>query len=163
MPRKVRSHAGAIDAAGSVPMKPKHLTKQEFGKRLYAAMLARGWHQSELARQSGLNRDAISTYIRGRTLPTPQNRDALAAALGVEPDALLPNHLEAAIDADSPAFEMKVSTSALGMAWLRVDMLVKTSTAARIAEMLEADNAFDGNRSREPAAVQQGKGKAPAP
>lgn len=162
MPRKVRSHVIAPELSGQ-PMKPKHLTKQEFGKRLYSLILARGWNQSDLAREAGLNRDAISTYVRGRTLPTPQNRDAMARALGVEPDQLLPNHVRAAIAEDNPAFEMKVSTSALGMAWLRVDMLVKTSTAAKIAEMLEADNAFEGKRSGEAVALQQRKNKAPAP
>jgi len=143
MPRKVRTHANTPEGLEGSPLKPKHLTKQEFGKRLYNLMLSKGWHQSELARKSGLNRDAISTYIRGRTLPSPQNRDALAKALGVDPDVLLPNYLEAAINEDSPAFEMKVSTSAKGMAWLRVDMLVRTSTAAKVAELLEADDAFN--------------------
>ena len=64
---------------------PRHLSKQEFGKRLYKLMLERGWHQSELARQSGLPRDSISVYVRGKSLPTPTSLQALARAFGVQP------------------------------------------------------------------------------
>jgi transcriptional regulator with XRE-family HTH domain len=155
MPRKIRSHAGIYDSPAEKTLTPKHLTKQEFGKRLYGLMLAKGWHQSELARQAGIARDAVSVYIRGKALPTPLNRDRLAKALSVDPDELLPNHIESAIDEDMPAFEMKVSSSAPGTAWLRVNRLVRTSTAVRIAELLEADDALNRSGSSHAPAMQQ--------
>lgn len=163
MPRKTRHHIGIGDSMTPSIFRPKHLTKQEFGRRLYTLMNAKGWHQSELARRANLNRDAISTYVRGKTLPTPANLNALAAAFDIAPEELLPNHVESAIDDDTPAFEMKVSTNAPGMAWLRVNRLVSTATAVKIAELLQHDDALDGNRGGSAAAVQQVEGEeAPA-
>jgi transcriptional regulator with XRE-family HTH domain len=118
---------------------PKHLTKQEFGRRLYQLMLARGWNQSELARKADLPRDSVSTYIRGRTLPTPKSLQAMADALGVTPADILPNSIESAVDEDMPSIEMRVSTSAPSMAWLRVNRLVSLSTAAKVIEMIEGE------------------------
>lgn len=142
MPRKIRTHIGISDAP-TTTLRPKHLTKQEFGRRVYNLMVAKGWNQSELGRQADLPRDSISTYIRGKALPTGVSLDKLASALGVATEELLPNHIESAIDEDNPAFEMKVSTSAPGMAWVRVNRLVSTATAVRIADLLENDRALD--------------------
>ena len=103
-------------------------------------MLERGWHQSELARQSGLPRDSISVYVRGKSLPTPTSLQALARAFGVQPHELLPNHIESAIDEDHPAFELKVSPNNTNVAWLRVNQLVSLTTAIKIAELLKNDN-----------------------
>ena len=140
MVRKNRTHvATGGDTPTPAGLRPKYLSKQEFGRRLYNLMLAKGWHQSELARQSGLPRDRISTYIRGVAMPTPANVQALAKTLNIEPEALLPNHVESAIDEDAPSFEMKSSTAAPGKAWLRVNRLVSFTTATKIAELLEQD------------------------
>jgi transcriptional regulator with XRE-family HTH domain len=136
MTRKTRFH---VDSMPESSLAPKHLTKQEFGRRLYKLMMTRAWNQSELARQSNLPRDSISTYIRGIALPTPKSLEALAAALGVQPIDLLPNAMEAAVDEDHPSLEMRVSTSAPNAAWLRVNRLVSLSTAARVIELIEAD------------------------
>lgn len=119
---------------------PRHLTKQEFGKRVYQLMLSRGWSQSELGRQSGLPRDSISVYIRGKSLPTPQSLEALARAFNVDPSEILPNHIESAIDEDTPSLEMKVSPNAPNQAWLRVNRLVSIKTAVKVVELLEADS-----------------------
>lgn len=144
MTRKVRSHMVG-DAGNDNPLTPKHLTKQQFGRRLFGLMLEKGWNQSELARRAGLARDAISVYIRGKSLPTPLSLKALAEALGVTEAELLPNQTESAIDEDNPAFEMKVSPSAPNVAWLRVNRLVALSTAVKVAEILEQDHAVDGS------------------
>jgi len=136
MPRNSRFH---IDSMPETSLAPKHLTKQEFGRRLYQLMLARGWNQSELARKADLPRDSVSTYIRGRTLPTPKSLQAMADALGVTPADILPNSIESAVDEDMPSIEMRVSTSAPSMAWLRVNRLVSLSTAAKVIEMIEGE------------------------
>ncbi|MFY7925556.1 MAG: helix-turn-helix domain-containing protein [Aquidulcibacter sp.] len=139
MPRKVRTHI-PTDAPRDPALAPKHLTKQEFGKRLYKLMLSRGWHQSELARQSGLPRDSISVYVRGKSLPTPTSVAALSRALGVGAEELLPNHLEGAIDEDQPSLEIRVSTNSSDVAWIRLNRAVSVKTALKIAELLENDN-----------------------
>lgn len=137
MTRSTRFHVDELPDGG---LAPKHLTRQQFGRRLYQLMLARGWNQSELARQAGLPRDSISTYVRGVALPTPKSLQALSVALGMTPADILPNAVEAALDEDHPSFEMKVSPSAPSTAWLRVNRLVSLSTATKIAELIEADH-----------------------
>jgi transcriptional regulator with XRE-family HTH domain len=121
------------DEAGLLP---RSLSKQEFGRRLYRLMARKGWRQSELARRAGLNRDQISTYVRGASLPTDDSLRKLATALGVEPTELLPNRAMSAIEADSPALEIKVSPGDPRTAFLRVNMLVPTETAVEVVGIL---------------------------
>jgi transcriptional regulator with XRE-family HTH domain len=144
MVAKPRTHISDNMSAAD-PLAPKHLTKQDFAKRLYRLMLKRGWNQSELARRADLPRDSVSTYIRAKVMPTPQSADRLARALGVVPEELLPNHVESAIDEDTPSLEMKVSVNAPSKAWLRVNRLVSLATAARVIDLIEAENASDAN------------------
>lgn len=118
---------------------PKSLTKQQFGRRLYQLMLSRGWNQSELARQAGLPRDSVSTYIRGVALPTQKSLSALASALGKQPSDLLPNAVQAPLEGEDPSFEIKVSPSSPNLALVRVNRLVSLATATRIAELINAD------------------------
>ena len=109
MPRKQRTHLEPQGLGADKPMQsestPRHLTKQEFGRRIYSLMLKKGMRQSDLARAADLPRDSISVYIRGRSLPTPLSLQKLAGALGVKAEDLLPNHVETAIDADAPELE----------------------------------------------------------
>lgn len=139
MPRKSRTHITSEEL--KLDMTPKHLTKQEFARRLYKLMIAKGWHQSELARRADLPRDSISVYMRGLSLPTPQSLQKLAKVFNMQPEDLLPNVMESAIDEDNPSFEMKASTGAPNTAWLRINRLVSMTTAVRIATLLEEDDA----------------------
>jgi transcriptional regulator with XRE-family HTH domain len=118
---------------------PAELTMQEFSRRLYRLMLAKGWTQAELSKQSDVSRDGISGYIRGNHMPTPRQLDKLANALGVKPDALLPNVVMTAIDEDTPSLELKVSTSDPTRSWLKVNRLVSTQTAGEIITLLNND------------------------
>lgn len=140
MARKSRTH---MEAGGDEPtdpsLRPKHLTKQDFGRRLYNFMLRKGWTQSELARRADIKRDSVSTYVRGISLPGPVNLRRLATALGVSESELLPNHIEAAIDEDVPSLELKISSADSRVAWLRVNRLVSTSVAVKVVEILNAD------------------------
>lgn len=128
-----------IDEMPESGLAPKHLTKQEFGRRLYRLMIGKGWNQSELARKADLPRDSISTYIRGRTLPTPKSLAALADALDMKPADLLPNSLESAIETDHPTLEVRVSDAAPDKAWLRVNRLVSATTALKVMELINED------------------------
>lgn len=140
MAKRVHTYSSVVgDSPTESDLRPKHLTKMEFGKKLYQMMVAKGWHQSELARRAGVARDSVSTYIRGVSFPEPGNIEKLAAALGVSPTELLPHHIETAIDHETPSLEMKVSSSNQAVAWLRVNRLVTTATAARVVEILSAD------------------------
>lgn len=56
----------------------------EFSKKLINLMRDHNMNQADLARRAGLTRDAVSTYVRARSMPEPANMAKLAAALGVE-------------------------------------------------------------------------------
>lgn len=123
----------------SVPV-PTNILKQEFGKRLYKLMLSRGWSQSDLARNSGLGRDAISVYVRGRSFPDPRNLAKLADAFGVPEMELLPATQERAIESEIPALEMKMAHGEPGRVWLKVNRAVSLSAAQKIIEVLASDD-----------------------
>lgn len=144
MAKQNRTHITDASSGTRIDLAPKHLTKHAFAKRLYGLMVSKGWNQSELARQAGLPRDSISTYIRAKVMPTAQSVRGLAKALGVTPEELMPNHVESAIEEDTPSLEMRVSVNAPGKAWLRVNRLVPLSTAAKVIALIDAaDDASD--------------------
>jgi len=157
--RKHRTHISYGDSPVPDGLRPKHLTKQQFANRLYRLMQSKGWSQSELARQatnaaSGdttVTRDNVSTYIRASSLPGPQKTEALAAAFGINPDELLPNYAEGAIDEDlHPTFEIKAVNSAPGVAWVRVNRMVTMETATKIANLLSEDTAPQNDNISKP-------------
>jgi transcriptional regulator with XRE-family HTH domain len=117
----------------------KDVSKQQFAERLKRLMHAKGWHQSELARQAGIARDSVSVYIRGRALPKEENAQALARALNVSLEELMPNG-GSATEGDIPAIELRVSQQAPQETWLSVNKLVSTKTAIAIIELLEREH-----------------------
>jgi transcriptional regulator with XRE-family HTH domain len=127
--------------------RPSPLTKQEFGRRLHALMLSRGWNQSELARQAGLPRDSVSNYIRGRSRPTPKSLQMLAEGLGMRPQDLYPSMNEAIEDREDPILEVRVTATAPNTAMLRVNRLVSLSTAAKVVELINSDRLGNQNSS----------------
>jgi len=76
----------------------RNTIKQDFAQRLYKEITNKGWTQAQLARYSGLNRDAISTYIRARSLPTALSLSKIAKTLGCSPKDLLPSHYEVVVE-----------------------------------------------------------------
>jgi transcriptional regulator with XRE-family HTH domain len=122
---------------------PKSISKDEFGRRVYTAMLAKGWTQAELGRQADLPRDSVSKYIRGVVLPEQGNLQKLAAALGMKTEELLPNIIERSIRDDIPSLELKVSSADSTRSWLKVNRLVTTTTAVKVIELLNADKVLD--------------------
>ena len=144
MARNSRHHLPSKGGEKLYDDTPKSLTKQEFGRRLHAILLEKGWNQSELARKANLGRDAISTYVRGRSFPEPGSLHKIASALGMDPGTLLPNALESAIDQDAPALEIRESTSHPGMTWLRVNRRVTRRQALAILQILTDE----GNQGR---------------
>lgn len=140
MTRTTRWH---LDTQTDADELPSYLSKQQFGQRLMRMIMEKGWNQSELARRSGLPRDSISTYVRGKVRPTPKSLRAMASALGVKPEDIYPNILGDAIGADEPSMEMKVSVSDPTRAWLRVNRLVTVATASKIMSLLAEDRSHD--------------------
>jgi transcriptional regulator with XRE-family HTH domain len=60
-----------------------------FGQNLRAARRGAGISQDDLARESGVDRTAISTYERGRREPNLRTIVRLADALGIAPAELV--------------------------------------------------------------------------
>lgn len=110
----------------------RHLIKSEFAKRLYNAIIAKGWTQSEFARNCDLARDAISTYVRGRSMPSPNALSKMASVLGCRPEELLPNYYEAAHQKEEPAFELRDVPNQEGYMWIKLNMRLPKKTAMEI-------------------------------
>lgn len=138
MSRNARTNLPPSTAPGE-PDEPKNLTKQEFGRRLQAVLMDRNLNQSDLARAAGLGRDAVSTYVRGRSFPEPKNLAKIAQALGVSTQALLPNTIASALDQEAPSMEIKEAVGHEGKCWVRINRLVTTKQALKIMQILNED------------------------
>lgn len=108
---------------------PPEAVKTEFARRVQAAMVNKGWNQSELARRAALHmpdkkfgRDNVSNYIRGTSMPGPTHLNALARALGVQAKELVPARGMPSADDKAPPLDVKDLTD--GRAWLRVNQAV---------------------------------------
>lgn len=123
------------------------LTKQEFARKLYDLIMARGWNQSELARRAGVGRDAISTYIRGRSFPEPRTLKRLAEALDMKTEDLLPNSVISAVEQDEPALCIQESPGHPDKCWIKVNRMVTANQAMRIMQIVhETDGDADPSR-----------------
>jgi transcriptional regulator with XRE-family HTH domain len=139
MPRSEKIHI-----VGDTPTNmetPKHLSKQEFARRLFKMMMtAKGLIQADLARATGLSRNNISTYIRGQCFPTQRSLELLASALNCTADELLPNVRESALRAETqPDMSLQSSVADPNRSWLTVNRLVTTSVAIKIMALLNED------------------------
>lgn len=121
---------------------PVEAVKAEFAKRLQAAMVERGWNQSELARRAALHtvdkkfgRDNVSGYIRGTSLPGPAHLAALGKALKVEPRELVPMRGMPSVDEKVPALDAKDLGN--GTVWLRINQAVEWPTAVQVMNLLK--------------------------
>lgn len=118
----------------------RHLERTEFAKRFYSLMLAKGMRQADVARATGLSRDSISGYVRGRNTPDVVSLKKLAKALGTTPEDLLPNISEEAIDLETnPALEIKTSANDPSRTWVRLNREVSTETVLKIMQALNED------------------------
>ena len=134
-PRHTLPPTPVTDGIGS-----KAIAKEDFGRRLSAAMLDMGWNQSELARRAGLGRDSISTYVRGQVIPEPKSLKALADALGLAAHDLLPDSTFSAMEAETPALEIRQAHGHADRVFLRINQLVTLDQAARIFAILRENH-----------------------
>lgn len=114
-----------------------------FARRLVNLRVAKGWNQSELARQAGLympskkfNRDNVSKYEKGTVLPLPLQLNALAKALGTKPEELLPeaSHGLTSVMEENP--QMALQSAEGGKAWIRINQKVDMDDALKILAIL---------------------------
>ena len=122
--------------------------RDEFARRLQSAMIEKGWNQTEMARNTALHmpkgqrmeRDTISTYIRGKALPTAVKMKAICTALGVDPKDLVPERSLAPGLQDVQEIPTKGCRDiGDGNAWLTINQAVPFKVALQILSMLEAE------------------------
>lgn len=129
---------------GSLANAPRDYVKVEFARRLQAAMIKKGWNQSELARRaeaylpkeapkgSRVGRDNVSQYIRGHVLPAPHTLAALAGALGVKPADLLPSRGVRATTENAPR---SFNDMPDGNVWVRINLAMEPGDAFKVMEL----------------------------
>lgn len=140
MSRNDRTHLFGDATEDSSVVSLKRMTREEFGRRLYRMIKDMGLTQSEFARKAGLGRSLISSYVRGQNYPTPDSAEAMARVLGVkDSNELLPNHIAAAIERDTPAFDFRASSADPKRGWLKVDRAVSIETGSKIMQLLADD------------------------
>lgn len=112
---------------------PVSTSKEEFGRRVYRLMLAKNMNQSDLARAADIDRNRISSYVRGQSLPTGLFLKKLADALGVKANDLLP---EAMATEAPPPYQI----TAIDDERVRIvcDVIVPRETSAQILPLLMA-------------------------
>jgi len=126
-------------AEGDIDLTQKHILKSEFGRRVWQLMMKKNMNQSELSRLSGLGRDSISQYVRGRNAPNPASLRKLAKALGVAPEDLLPNYSEQAALKDVPTFQIQQVGGDSKAVWLHVNQKISSDQALRVMIILNEE------------------------
>jgi len=126
------------------------LEMDRFARRLYEMMNERGLSQSDLARKAfgtktdkrgyevARNRDRISVYLKGTSLPDPKNLQKIADALGVDPDELAPEIAASTIDRENPEVALTAIAGHGDKVHLQVNKLLPLSLASKIVSMIAA-------------------------
>lgn len=136
-------------AAGRTPV--AQLEAEQFANRLQALRVAKGWSQSDLAREVwgeitvkntgrkvARNRDRISTYEMGKSYPDPHNLAKLAKALGTTPEELAPDIAAATIERASPELAVIVPAGHSNQAHLKINRVVSFTLATQIVGLINA-------------------------
>lgn len=122
--------------------------RKMFSKRLWRLLVAKGWNQSELSRQTkavdddgkGIGRDMISGYIRGLHIPAPEHAGLLAKALGISVEELFPPALPgegstAHLTAVPPPLEMRMTGD--GMVMLHINLEMPMPAALEVLALVQ--------------------------
>lgn len=124
--------------------------KEEFGKRLYQALLDADMSQSDLARevfnetktdpttgyQVVVGRDRISQYCHGRQFPEPRTFNRICEVLKKKPEELAPTMVGSTIEKESPSFETRMVGDRTDAVLLRVNKIVPLKIAMKIGAIL---------------------------
>lgn len=139
------AHAPADTDRGE-PLTPEAMSKQEFGRRLQKLLHDRNWSQADLVREveaktgTKMGRDAVSTYINGRSFPTPASLNLLCKAFGLSREEILPNAVINAAQDEHPSFEMRIAAGHPGRAWVRVNRMMSLGTASEIVRLINIED-----------------------
>lgn len=121
---------------GTVDLSQRVIRKAEFGKRVFDLMHEKGWNQSDLAKRADMGRDSVSTYVRGKSVPSPQNLEKLAKALNVKAEELYPNYEANSAALDEPIFQLKQVNDDSNKMWLTINMKIDSDKAIAVMKIL---------------------------
>lgn len=121
------------------------VVRDQFSRRLYKALIDKGWTQAELARRVSFNRAAISSYITARSLPTPSNLAKLAKVLDMAPEELLPPVGEVMADMAAPLDACSFKEVGDGQVRLQVNKIVSMEAALEVLGVVNRDRAKAAN------------------
>lgn len=123
----------------------KDVIKREFGQRLHRLLVQKSMSQTDLARAAAkftsdkrFGRDLISSYVNGRYVPSPVNLEAMAKALGVSAEDILPmaNNLPRRGET-TPPLDFRIIGE--DRASLRVNQVVSLACALKVAQLINDD------------------------
>jgi transcriptional regulator with XRE-family HTH domain len=140
-------------AAG--PLHSEKMRNQEFARKLFDALIAKGWKQSRLARECfgtmetpdghivARGRDRISSYVRGTALPDPVNLHKIATALGTTVEELAPDiHFHSAVREEPEVYMSQIPGQSRSM--VKIERPLDTDLAIKVIGMIverDAENA----------------------
>lgn len=136
------------------------LELEQFASRLQAFRTAKGWSQSDLAREVwgvlttkagrevAKNRDRISTYEMGKSWPDPHNLMKIANALGVSPEELAPDITASTVERQNPELAITAVAGHADKVYLKVNKLVSFAVATQIMQLLQPDDEAHSNSSK---------------
>lgn len=133
-------------------MDMRRARKMEFAKRLQDLLTERNLNQADFARKvtpfmpegQEFTRDLASKYVNARSLPGPVTMKAIAEALGVTKEELLPSGRVMTGVVDNPPLDVKEIDA--GRVFLKVNQVVAWPVALKIMALLR------GEESGSPAA-----------
>ena len=111
----------------------RRLRRQEFVRHLEHLLMEKYWCQVDLARASGLGRDSISTYLKGKTVPSRLSLQKMAKVFQIEPELLYPNYASADAATEEEMLELEVKSIAgrQSKMWVQVTQVLTTDQAMR--------------------------------
>lgn len=152
-----KTEPGLIDKSPGDPPAGSPRTGSRFAKQLHELMVAKGVSASDVARAIwgtvtdnrgflvARNRDRISNYLAGKSLPTPENLRKLAVFFAVRPEELAPEVLVSRAAEADPEVQMTVVSG--GMALLKINRLVSAAVAAKVIALVLTDPSEDHERA----------------
>lgn len=136
MRKKRRPHKPYYPAPGGVTATDSR--QVAFIKNLHRLMLRKGWKQSDLAQEAEkhmpkgkpFGRHLPSSYLTGKTMPSPMMLDAMAKALGVPTTEIIPEGAAEFVGAEPASVRIEMMPS--GKAQLYLDIEIDAAKALEI-------------------------------
>jgi transcriptional regulator with XRE-family HTH domain len=109
--------------------------KREFARRLMERLADADMNQSDLARRVKISKDAVSTYARGRSIPSPDTLLKISKVLDIDPQELLPKRFDTAT-LQAP-FQLTMLDD--GRVSMSVQATMSFETASKVMELLRRE------------------------